>query len=206
MKTTLRAMTSVIALAATALLIGCSNEVDIGIGDSTAIWFAQRSGSEIRLIDYYEASGETLAHFAKYLQDTGYIFGRHYLPHDAAHRRLSDTNKSIEEMLHDLGVTRTEIVPRIDNELDGITMVRAVFSQCWFDAEGTADGLKRLGGFKKQWNKTLGAWRNEPADDDNCHGADAFRQFAQALQGGLYVGASSSGRKKSGRRANWRTA
>ena len=35
---------------------------DLGIGDSTVIWFTQTYGKEIRVIDYYEANGEGLAH------------------------------------------------------------------------------------------------------------------------------------------------
>jgi phage terminase large subunit len=34
---------------------------DIGIRDSTSIWFRQRIGRELRVIDYYEHSGEGLA-------------------------------------------------------------------------------------------------------------------------------------------------
>ena len=30
---------------------------DLGVGDSTAMWFAQFIGTEVHLIDYYEASG-----------------------------------------------------------------------------------------------------------------------------------------------------
>ena len=38
---------------------------DLGIGDATAIWFSQSlRGGEIRLIDYYEHSGEGLPHYA----------------------------------------------------------------------------------------------------------------------------------------------
>ena len=35
---------------------------DLGIRDATAIWFAQVAGREIRIIDYYEASGVDLGH------------------------------------------------------------------------------------------------------------------------------------------------
>ncbi len=39
---------------------------DLGVGDSTAIWFSQSLRSrEVRLIDYYEASGEGLSHYAE---------------------------------------------------------------------------------------------------------------------------------------------
>ena len=42
---------------------------DLGVGDATAIWFSQslRSG-EVRLIDYYESSGEGLPHYAALLR------------------------------------------------------------------------------------------------------------------------------------------
>ena len=36
---------------------------DLGIGDSTAIWWAQFVHKEIHLINYYENSGEGLAHY-----------------------------------------------------------------------------------------------------------------------------------------------
>jgi hypothetical protein len=45
---------------------------DLGVGDSTAIWFVQRSGREIWVIDYYEMSGEGRPHYAKILQEKAY--------------------------------------------------------------------------------------------------------------------------------------
>ncbi len=47
---------------------------DLGIGDSTAIWFWQAYGSEIRVIDFYEASGESIEHYAKVLQAKPYKY------------------------------------------------------------------------------------------------------------------------------------
>ena len=38
---------------------------DLGIRDATAIWFAQVVGREIRIIDYYEASGVDLGHYVR---------------------------------------------------------------------------------------------------------------------------------------------
>lgn len=161
---------------------------DIGNSDSTAIWFKQQIGLEHRFVRYYENSGETLGHYYKYLQDTGYILGHHYLPHDAAHKRLSDSNKSIEQMFEDLGMQNIIIVERITDEQVGIMQTRKAFPQCYFDEVGCADGLKRLAGFKKAWNKALGAWRTDPEQNEHVHGADSFRQFGQALESGQYIG------------------
>ena len=46
---------------------------DLGFGDSTAIWFSQTVGREVRLIDYYEASGEGLPHYAAVLDKKGHL-------------------------------------------------------------------------------------------------------------------------------------
>ena len=43
---------------------------DLGILDSTAIWFFQIYGKEVRVIDYYEANNEPLAHYARILHET----------------------------------------------------------------------------------------------------------------------------------------
>jgi len=42
--------------------VGVTTAWDLGIGDSTAIFFAQYVGQEIRIIDYYESSGDGLDH------------------------------------------------------------------------------------------------------------------------------------------------
>jgi hypothetical protein len=167
---------------------------DVGRSDSTAIWFHQQVGQDHRFIRYHEASGETLGYYVQYLRDTGYLFGKHYLPHDAAHKRLSVQNKSIEEMLVDLGIPSSDIiiVDRIHDEQVGIQQTRKAFPQCWFDETECAQGIQRLSGFKRAWNKSTGAWRDDPAENGCEHGADAFRQFGQALDTGQYQGASGN--------------
>ncbi|KKL52660.1 hypothetical protein LCGC14_2283220, partial [marine sediment metagenome] len=81
---------------------------DLGIGDPTAIWFFQRYGaSEIRLIDYYEDSGESIAFYVNLLNEKakpesqggrGFNYIKHTFPHDAGAKELG-TGKTIEEML-----------------------------------------------------------------------------------------------------------
>lgn len=182
---------------------------DIGRGDMTAIWFHQRIGPENRFLRYYEESGEDLDHYANYLQKTGYTFGKHYLPHEAAYRRIGqskDTNRTIEEMLQELMPgQRFEIVSRVTAVNTGIQATRNVFSSCWFDETGCQDGLKRLGNYRKGWDKLRGCWKDEPMHDDNSHGADAIRQFGQesdngnTFHGGVVPSSSSgSGFKRRG--------
>lgn len=161
---------------------------DLGRGDMTALWFHQRVGPENRFVGYYEESGEELNHYTEHLQKRGWTFGKHWLPHDAEYKRLGespDTNKSQKEMLERLmPEARIEVVPRVSLILNGIQSVRNVFPSCWFDEQACDVGLKRLQNYRKEWNDKRGCWKDEPLHDDNSHGADAFRQFAQAADAG----------------------
>lgn len=154
---------------------------DLGQNDLNAIWFHQRVGIENRFIRYYENSGEPLDHYVAEMQKYGYVFGKHYLPHDATHKRLMAgmKNKSIEEMLNDLGVNNIVIVPRIDEIKTGIDQTRQAFATCFFDKSNCKDGLLHLENYSKEWNERLGCWRDYPRHDTHSNGADAFRQFGQ---------------------------
>jgi hypothetical protein len=159
---------------------------------------------ERRFIRYYEAHGEDLIHYVKYLQDTGYIFGKHFLPHDASHVRLADRNRSTQEMLEALGVRNIEIVPRVENINAGIQLVRDNLITAYFDEINCDLGIKRLDNYKKRWNEKQGRWSDEPLHDINSEGADAFRTYAQALDLGMIrdIGFGSYKRKSGG---SWRT-
>lgn len=159
---------------------------DIGNSDGCAIWFHQELRGEDRFIGYYEAHGETLAHYAAELQRRGYLYNKHFLPHDAAHKRLSDTNRSTEEMLHSLGVRNTVIVPIITQLSAGVHMVRKHLKAAYFDEEGTKEGIARIDGYRKKFSQAQGRYIDEPDKSNGCsEGADALRQWAQAREGGL---------------------
>src|SRR5262249_61587644 len=74
---------------------------DLGIGDSTAIWFCQQVGNEVRLIDYHENSGVGLSHYAGVLlerKQCGWAFSEHLLPHDASVRELGTGRSRVETL------------------------------------------------------------------------------------------------------------
>jgi hypothetical protein len=171
---------------------------DIGLNDEMAIWFHQRIGTQNRFIRYYENTGETFSHYVSYMQALGYVWGRHYLPHDGDTKRLGiEKNWTPKQMLEDLGLRNVEIVPRIDRVQTGIQMVRDVFGSCWFDDTECKQGLIHLENYRKEWDARLAVWKDEPRHDKASNGADAFRQFAQG-----YEPNTSGGWKRS--RANHR--
>ena len=156
---------------------------DIGSSDGTAIWFHQRIGQENRFIRFHEAWGEPYSYFVRYMQNLGYVWGKHYLPHDATHKRQQgDSVKSPEDMLYELGLRNIEIVPRVDEIQHGIQATRDIFSQCWFDETHCKDGLAHLQQYRKEWNDRQGCWKDKPRHDIHSEAADAFRQFAQGYK------------------------
>jgi hypothetical protein len=173
---------------------------DIGLNDEMAIWFHQRIGVQNRFIRYYEESGESFSHFVTYMQALGYVWGKHYLPHDGDTKRLGTVqNWTPKQMLEDLGLRNIEIVERIDRVQTGIQMTRDVFGSCWFDETDCKQGIIHLENYRKEWDPRLGVWKDEPRHDKASNGADAFRGFAQGYE------ANTGGTWKR-RKSNWRTA
>ncbi len=152
---------------------------DLGIDDATAIWFVQQVGREVRLIDYYESSGEGLPHYVAHLRNKPYAYAEHLLPHDASVKELG-TGMSRVETLQSLGLNPT-VVPAQRVE-DGINAVRLLLPRCWFDAEKTARGVKSLQSYQREWAPKLGTWRSSPKHDWASHGSDAFRYLAVGLK------------------------
>ena len=152
--------------------VGVETWWDLGIGDSTAIWFAQRVGEEIHLIDYYENSGESLAHYADVLDEKNYAYERHIAPHDIQARELG-TGKSRLEVAQDLGID-FEVAPKLEVD-HGIESVRNALPNCWFDREKCKLGLDALRQYRKQWDEKNQVFKNKPLHDWCSHAADAFR-------------------------------
>jgi hypothetical protein len=154
---------------------------DLGIGDAMAIWFSQslKSG-EVRVIDYYEASGEGFPHYVSLLHSKGYVYGQHWAPHDIQVRELG-SGRSRLEVAQSLGL-RFRTFPRLHtgaNEVeDGIHAVRMFLPRCWFDATHTAPGLESLGHYRRDYNQRLNEFKATPVHDAASHAADAFRGFA----------------------------
>jgi len=166
---------------------------DIGRRDGCAIVFHQEINGEDRFIDYYEDHNQRLGTYVKALKDKPYIYNKHFLPHDAAHKRLSDTNDSTEEMLNKAGVQNTVIVPVITQLINGIEQVRKHMRGAFFDKEGTALLVQRLDGYKKRWSQQAQMFIDEPDKSNGCsEGADALRQWAQAKESGMITMAETT--------------
>jgi phage terminase large subunit len=160
-------------------LLPVSTAWDLGIGDSTAIWFLQVVGAEVHVIDYYERSGEGLSHFVGHLGQLPYTFSRHVLPHDVQVRELG-TGRSRLEILASLGL-KAGIAPKLSLD-DGIEAARIFLKRCWFDADKCQQGIECLQNYRREENTRTGELRSEPIHDWASHGADAFRYAAISIK------------------------
>jgi phage terminase large subunit len=145
---------------------------DLGIGDSTAIWFTQNVGRAVHVIDYYEARGEGLPHYAKVLTNKDYVFGTHNAPHDIEVRELG-SGKSRREISYDLGIN-FRVVPKLPIE-DGIHAAQMLITRTWFDQDRCKVGLEALRHYHRAYNERLRTFRATPVHDFSSHAADAWR-------------------------------
>lgn len=177
---------------------------DLGIGDSTVIWFFQVIGREVRLIDYLEASGVGLAWYANRLAGEtrfgedgepapvdsvvpivghahrrAYTYGCHYVPHDADVSELGTGRRRID-LLRQMGISG-QVLPRTSID-DGIQAARNLLPRCWFDSEHCERGLDALRSYRREWDEKTQNYRQSPMHDWSSHAADAFRYLAMGLR------------------------
>lgn len=155
---------------------------DLGYDDSTTIWFYQKFHREYRVINYYEHSGEGLAHYVRKLgeiaTEEGYHYGTHYFPWDV---EVTDLGSGLTrlETLRTMGLKATPVRKlRVE---DGIELVRNLLSLCWFDEKKCERGLNALRSYTKDYDETRQVFRNRPLHNWASHGADGFRTLATAM-------------------------
>lgn len=179
---------------------------DLGVDDSTSIWFVQLFNREIRLIDYYESSGEGFSHYAKVLAGQiegfermkNYTYNRHFGPHDIKVRNMGKDAKTRQEIAKSLGIDFT-VVKRVTEKEDGIEAIRSILSRCWFDQKNCKRGTDALKSYKKIWDDKMMVYKAQPEHDWSSHGTDAFQTGAimnpspvNADKGGRIVKTASS--------------
>lgn len=152
---------------------------DLGIGDSTAIWFFQVSGAEVRVIDYYENHGQGLPHYAAVLASKPYRYGDDWVPHDARVRELGTGRTRVETLL---SLHRKPNVVPDHKIMDGINAVRVTLPNMWFDRYKCLDGVKALRQYQAEYDEKARTFKDTPRHDWTSHPADAMRYLAMAYR------------------------
>ena len=153
---------------------------DLGYSDDTAIWFFQVVHGEIRCLDYHSSNGQPVAFYAGIIQsrekERGYVYGTHWLPHDARAKTLSSNRSVIEQLGDKIPLKSIKIAPNLKLQ-DGIQASRLALTRAWFDHKCT-DGIECLRQYQREYDEDKKVFRDKPRHDWTSHGADAFRYLA----------------------------
>lgn len=158
---------------------------DLGFSDSTTITFYQVVGREVRIVDYYEASGVGIDHYARIIKDKNYLYGTHHMPHDVDHHELS-TGMTRKAAFERAGISPIMTVKRPKLKADGIEAVRRMLPRCWFDAVRCKDLTEALRLYRYEVDERLSTeeqrhFRPNPLHDWTSHAADSVQTLALAL-------------------------
>lgn len=180
---------------------------DIGYSDYTTIFFFQIIGGEIRVIDYYENNREGIQHYAQemlgiefipsgvdakgkinyvrgpekegeiYTRRRTYRYGKHWVPHDAAHKLFAANGRSIVQQADDFGI-RMYVISAVSQQ-NQIQIARVTIDQCWFDTEYCSEAIRALRKYQFEFDEEKQRYNDKPLHDIYSHAADAFEILAQ---------------------------
>jgi hypothetical protein len=152
---------------------------DLGMGDSTALWVAQVTGQEVRLLDYVENHGQGLDWYVNWLKENKWHQAEQLLPHDVEVRELG-TGKSRLEVLRESGLD-VRVLPRLSVD-DGIQAVRRLLPRCWFNMPQVKQGLDCLRNYRREYDEKRSVFFDKPLHDWASHGSDSFRYLAIGME------------------------
>ena len=155
---------------------------DLGYSDDTAIWWFQVVHGEIRMLDYHSSNGQPVAFYAGIIaireKERDYVYGTHYLPHDARAKTLASNRSIIEQLSDKIALKSMKIVPSLSLQ-DGIQATRLALTRAWFDHR-CEDGIECLRQYQREYDEDKKVFRDKPRHDWTSHGADAFRMLSIA--------------------------
>ena len=97
-------------------------------------------------------------------------------------------------------------MPLITQLITGSQATRKHLKTAYFDKTRCKQGISRIEGYRKRFNRADNRFTDEPDKSNGCsEGADALRQWAQAKDCGLLDGMTQTSTYKEARAGDWRT-
>ena len=185
---------------------------DLGYDDLTCIFFWQKAGKELRVIDYYANNGHGIAHYIEQLYGheiiidaTGengkvtkwskgealpscahrasYKYDDHYVPHDAANKLMQAGGRSIVNQAYELGCKMKVVAAT--NQQNGIEATRKILEWTWFDIERCDEAVEALLQYQYEYDEKLQTFKSKPKHDWTSHYADAIEIIAQVWKSAI---------------------
>lgn len=151
---------------------------DLGRADSTSIIFWQRIGTELRIIDHFEDSGESIEYYVRHVMRKPYIYGEHYAPHDVDAKHL-ESEYSTYDAARKLGLKFRKL--KMEKVAHGIDAVRDMFPNLWINAE-CKQFIRCIRNYRHEYNDKMNTWKDHPLHDWSSHTADALRYMAMSMK------------------------
>lgn len=159
---------------------------DLGHTDATAIWFWRiNKDRAVDVIDHYEAHGRPMSHYFDVVDERGYAYVKHCLPHDARAKTLQTGSSILEQSLkHWPG--KVVITPQL-SLADGIQAGRWLLQQPIRIHTRCGEGIEALRQYHYEYDEDTKAFGLKPEHDWSSHTADAFRYLALVVKYGELV-------------------
>ncbi len=155
---------------------------DIGVHDQTAVWFWQRVGEQVHIIDYLEGDTKGLPEYAKILHEKPYIYEYHAVPHDAA---VTEWGSGVQRKrsMEDLGIKPVRIQAHARHG-EQVEAARRVIPVALFDERLCEDGLAALHQYHREYDEDKDVFLKNAEHDWSSHGSSAFMTGAMAWRPG----------------------
>jgi hypothetical protein len=165
---------------------------DLGSPINTVVWYFQLGPmGEIRVIDCDLDLDLTPIERVARMLGKGYLYGSHFLPHDALATQKS--GRTFLNELKDAGLANCKAVPRTLDIWVGINRLKQMLPRFSFRLPHCERGLDALCNYHAIRETSTGIARDEPVHDWSSHAADSLRVIAEAEASGMLSRAGSTG-------------
>jgi hypothetical protein len=163
---------------------------DLGTPLNTVTWYFQLVGAEIRVIDCDSDLDLTPVQRVARLLAKGYLYGSHFLPHDALATQKS--GKTFLTELNEAGLKNCKAVPQTHDIWVGLNRLRQILPRFTFRIPACEHGLEALCNYRTLRATSTGLAVDEPVHDWASHASDALRTLAEADMAGMLNSAGST--------------
>ena len=156
---------------------------DLGVTDSTSIWFYQAQGGQIVILDHLTSNGVGVEWYRdeifRLYEARGWLHGNDYVPHDAKVKEWGSGRTRVETMS---GLGLSPMLVPLSTVEDGINAVRRMLPLCIFHPRCEVGGIDALEQYRREWDDDKKCFKPTALHDWTSHPADAFRYLAMSYK------------------------
>ena len=157
---------------------------DLGSPLNTATWFVQFVGREIHLVDLIAEEDLTLAERLNKIFSLPYLYGNHFLPHDALAQERAGRN--FVDQAKEIGLQNIVVLPKPHSIWPGINHVLQIMNRFHFRIPQTQRGVEAMEAYRTKRDKTNDYQTEIPVHDWTSHICDPLRIMAEADMASMF--------------------